>query len=93
MRFRISPKSSGRLEAFVASPIGCGGSDIGIALMRPLFIGDHDEVFDTLMYLRDGIQDENTKLMGLNDAIAEAEEKISMKKEHVKTMKAASDDV
>ncbi|GKA86638.1 hypothetical protein Tco_0808349 [Tanacetum coccineum] len=27
-----------RLEAFVASPIGCGGSDVGIAWMRPLFI-------------------------------------------------------
>ncbi|GKD35872.1 hypothetical protein Tco_1251381, partial [Tanacetum coccineum] len=53
---------------------------------------DHDEVFDTLMYLRDGIQDENTKLMGLNDAIVEAEEKIVMKKEYVKTMEAASDD-
>ncbi|GJY99541.1 hypothetical protein Tco_0516971 [Tanacetum coccineum] len=28
-----------RLEAFVISPIGCGGSDVGIACMRPLFIG------------------------------------------------------
>ncbi|GKG60353.1 hypothetical protein Tco_0611954, partial [Tanacetum coccineum] len=28
----------GRLEAFVTSPIGCGGSDIRIAWTRPLFI-------------------------------------------------------
>ncbi|GJU15983.1 hypothetical protein Tco_1143949 [Tanacetum coccineum] len=52
-------------------------------------MGDQDEVFDSLMCLRDDIQDENTKLMGLNDVIAEAEEKIAMKEEHVKTMEAA----
>ncbi|GJZ09888.1 hypothetical protein Tco_0544171 [Tanacetum coccineum] len=46
-------------------------------------MGDEDEVFDTLMCLRDDIRDENTKLMGLNDAIAEAEEKIAMKEEHL----------
>ncbi|GJX15919.1 hypothetical protein Tco_0216751 [Tanacetum coccineum] len=28
-----------RLEAFVASPIGCGGSDVRLAWMKPLFIG------------------------------------------------------
>ncbi|GJT35399.1 hypothetical protein Tco_0925818, partial [Tanacetum coccineum] len=33
-----------RLEAFVASPIGYGGSDVGIALMRPLFIDKHNMV-------------------------------------------------
>nr|GEV07744.1 hypothetical protein [Tanacetum cinerariifolium] len=55
-------------------------------------MGDVDEVFDTLMCLRDDMRDENSKLMGLNDAIAEVEEKIAMK-EHVKTMEAASDHV
>nr|GEV31518.1 hypothetical protein [Tanacetum cinerariifolium] len=49
------------------------------------------EVFNTLMCLRDDIRDENSKLEGLNDAIAEAEEKIAMKEEHAKTMEAASD--
>nr|GEX52725.1 hypothetical protein [Tanacetum cinerariifolium] len=54
-------------------------------------MGDADEVFDTLMCLRDDIRDENSKMEGLNDVIAKAEEKIAMKEEHVKTMKAASD--
>ncbi|GJY58828.1 hypothetical protein Tco_0458720 [Tanacetum coccineum] len=43
--------------------------------------------------MKDDIRDENSKLMGLNDAIAKAEEKIAMKEEHVKTMEAASDHV
>ncbi|GKE52900.1 hypothetical protein Tco_1488056 [Tanacetum coccineum] len=42
-------------------------------------MGDADDVFDTLMYLRDDIRDENTKLVCLNDAIAQAEDKIAMK--------------
>nr|GEX76606.1 hypothetical protein [Tanacetum cinerariifolium] len=53
-------------------------------------MGDAYEVFDTLMCLRDDIRDENSKLEGLNVAIAEAEEKIAMKEEHVKTMEAAN---
>nr|GEW46732.1 hypothetical protein [Tanacetum cinerariifolium] len=52
-------------------------------------MGDADEVFDTLMCLRGDIRDENSKLEGLNDVIAEADEKIAMKEEHVKTMEAA----
>ncbi|GKD43972.1 hypothetical protein Tco_1268617 [Tanacetum coccineum] len=51
-------------------------------------MGDQDEVFDTFMCLRDDIRDENTKLMGLNDAIAEVEEKTAMKEEHVKIIEA-----
>nr|GEV69450.1 hypothetical protein [Tanacetum cinerariifolium] len=54
-------------------------------------MGDRDEIFDTLVFPRDDIHDENSKLMGLNDAIAKAEEKIASKEEHVKTMEAASD--
>ncbi|GJV28682.1 hypothetical protein Tco_1385130 [Tanacetum coccineum] len=56
-------------------------------------MGDVDEVFDTLMCLKDDIRDENSKLMGLNDAIVEAEEKISMKEKHMRTIEAASDHV
>ncbi|GJX91222.1 hypothetical protein Tco_0344548 [Tanacetum coccineum] len=51
-------------------------------------MGDADDVFDTLMYLRDDIRDENTKLMCLNDAIAQAEDKIAMKEGHVKIIQA-----
>nr|GEX47949.1 hypothetical protein [Tanacetum cinerariifolium] len=39
--------------------------------------------------MKDDVWDENTKLMGLNDAIVKAEEKIAMKEEHVKTMVAS----
>ncbi|GKD61654.1 hypothetical protein Tco_1299163, partial [Tanacetum coccineum] len=42
-------------------------------------MGDLDDVFDTLMHLRDDIRDANTKLIGLNDAIALAEDKIATK--------------
>ncbi|GKB45969.1 hypothetical protein Tco_0896722 [Tanacetum coccineum] len=45
---------------------------------------------DTLMCLRDDIRDENTKLMGLNDVIAQAEDKKSTKEAHVKIMQADS---
>ncbi|GJV57582.1 putative ribonuclease H-like domain-containing protein [Tanacetum coccineum] len=37
-----------RLEAFVASPIGCGGSDIEITWMRPLFIGSEESINNTV---------------------------------------------
>ncbi|GKA52085.1 hypothetical protein Tco_0745281, partial [Tanacetum coccineum] len=40
---------------------------------------DPDEVFDTLMGLRDDVRVEDAKLMGLNDLIAQAEEEIEMK--------------
>ncbi|GKG64466.1 hypothetical protein Tco_0659569, partial [Tanacetum coccineum] len=33
------------------------------------FMGDHDEVFDTLMCLRDDIHEENNKLLELNGVI------------------------
>ncbi|GJS64164.1 hypothetical protein Tco_0678728 [Tanacetum coccineum] len=49
---------------------------------------DEEDVFDTLMYLRDDIQDENNKLLSLNDVIAEAEERIAMKEAHVEIMEA-----
>nr|GEV03604.1 hypothetical protein [Tanacetum cinerariifolium] len=54
-------------------------------------IGDIDDVFDTLMCLRDEIRDENTKLISLKDAIAQVEDKIAMKEEHVNIMQADSD--
>ncbi|GJS54357.1 hypothetical protein Tco_0627719 [Tanacetum coccineum] len=40
---------------------------------------DPEEVFDTLMGLRDDIRDEEAKLAGLNDLITQAEEEIEMK--------------
>ncbi|GKE67026.1 hypothetical protein Tco_1521187 [Tanacetum coccineum] len=51
-------------------------------------IGDLDDVFDTLMCLRDDIRDANTKLMGLNDAITQAEDKIATEEEHVNIWQA-----
>ncbi|GJR68868.1 hypothetical protein Tco_0014933 [Tanacetum coccineum] len=54
-------------------------------------MGDADDVWDTLMCLRDDIRDENTKLIGLNDAIAQAEDKIATKEGHVKIMQAEND--
>nr|GEV48696.1 hypothetical protein [Tanacetum cinerariifolium] len=42
-------------------------------------MGDANDVFDTLMCLKDDIPDETTKLMGLNDAIAQAEDKTATK--------------
>nr|GEU99371.1 hypothetical protein [Tanacetum cinerariifolium] len=46
-------------------------------------MGDANDVFDTLMCIRDDILDETTKLMGLNDAIAQAEDKTATKEGHV----------
>ncbi|GJT46426.1 hypothetical protein Tco_0955141 [Tanacetum coccineum] len=55
-----------------------------IAQLNPLIaemevLEDQREVFDTLMGLRDDRSVENTKLMGLNDLITQAEEEIEMK--------------
>ncbi|GKC28705.1 hypothetical protein Tco_1035999 [Tanacetum coccineum] len=49
-------------------------------------MGEAYDVWDTLMCLRDDIRDENTKLVGLNDVIAQAEDKIATKEGHVKIM-------
>ncbi|GJU32024.1 hypothetical protein Tco_1175613 [Tanacetum coccineum] len=51
-------------------------------------MGDQDEVFDTLMCLRDDIHEENNKLLELNGVIVQAKERIAMKEEHVKVMEA-----
>ncbi|GKE33955.1 hypothetical protein Tco_1453277 [Tanacetum coccineum] len=56
-------------------------------------MGDADDVFDTLMCLKDDIRDENTKLVCLNDVISQAEDKITTKEGHVKIMHADSDAV
>ncbi|GJS74339.1 hypothetical protein Tco_0707180 [Tanacetum coccineum] len=49
---------------------------------------DQEDVFDSLMSLRDSRSITNDKLLGLNDMIAEAEEEISSKEGHVKIMDA-----
>ncbi|GJR46869.1 aminotransferase-like mobile domain-containing protein [Tanacetum coccineum] len=46
-------------------------------------MGDQEDVFDSLMCLRDDQRDENSRLMALNDVIAKAEEKISTKEAHL----------
>ncbi|GJY16888.1 hypothetical protein Tco_0387310 [Tanacetum coccineum] len=48
-----------------------------------------DEVYDTLMCLRDDRRTEDNKLMALNDLIAKAEEDISVKERHLEIMNAA----
>ncbi|GKC31824.1 hypothetical protein Tco_1039118 [Tanacetum coccineum] len=48
-----------------------------------------EEVFDSLMCLRDSRRIANDKLLGLNDMIAEAGEEISTKEAHVEIMDAA----
>ncbi|GJT99506.1 hypothetical protein Tco_1109845 [Tanacetum coccineum] len=50
---------------------------------------DQEEVFDSLMCLRDNRRIANDKLLGLNDMIAEAGEEISTKEAHVEIMDAA----
>ncbi|GJZ67913.1 hypothetical protein Tco_0631153 [Tanacetum coccineum] len=55
-----------------------------IAQLNPLIakmevLEDQGEVFDTLMGLRDDRRVENTKFIGLNDLITQAEEEIEMK--------------
>nr|GEX89692.1 hypothetical protein [Tanacetum cinerariifolium] len=47
-------------------------------------LGDQGEVFDTLMGLRDDRHVENTKPMGLNELITQAEKEIEMKEAQVK---------
>ncbi|GJY31647.1 hypothetical protein Tco_0415142 [Tanacetum coccineum] len=51
---------------------------------------DREEVYDSLMSLRDARRGENNKLMALNDLIAEAEEEIETKEAHVEIMDAVS---
>nr|GEW01963.1 hypothetical protein [Tanacetum cinerariifolium] len=53
-------------------------------------IEDQGEVYDSLMCLRDDRRDENNKLMGLNELIAEVEELIAMKESHLERMDDAS---
>ncbi|GKB36296.1 hypothetical protein Tco_0881238 [Tanacetum coccineum] len=47
---------------------------------------DPREVFDTLMRLRNGKNVENSKLIGLNELITQAEEEIEMKKAQLEAM-------
>nr|GFC42356.1 hypothetical protein [Tanacetum cinerariifolium] len=54
---------------------------------------DSEEVFDTLMCLKDDIREENSKLLELNGAIIQAEERIAITEEHMKIMEAGGDDV
>ncbi|GJS42898.1 hypothetical protein Tco_0567941 [Tanacetum coccineum] len=52
-------------------------------------IDDQEEVYDSLMCLRDDKRAENDKLMALNELIAEAEEDISKKETHIEILDAA----
>nr|GEY91322.1 hypothetical protein [Tanacetum cinerariifolium] len=71
----------------------CRNAQLNALIAEIEDMGDADDVFDTLMCLRDDIRDENTKLIGLNDAISQVEDKIATKEGHVKIMQADSDDV
>ncbi|GKD88721.1 hypothetical protein Tco_1364228 [Tanacetum coccineum] len=51
---------------------------------------DLGEVYDMLICLRDDRHGENTKLIGLNELITQAEEEIQAKEVHVEMMEAAS---
>nr|GFA26055.1 hypothetical protein [Tanacetum cinerariifolium] len=55
-------------------------------------IDDEENMFDTLICLRDDTWDENNKLMELNRFIAQVEERIAIKEEHVRVMEASGDD-
>ncbi|GJS63767.1 hypothetical protein Tco_0678331 [Tanacetum coccineum] len=50
---------------------------------------DQDEVYDTLMCLRDDRRGENSKLIVLNDLVVEVEEDIVVKETHLEIMDAA----
>nr|GEX58343.1 hypothetical protein [Tanacetum cinerariifolium] len=54
-------------------------------------IDDEEDMFDTLMFLRDDTRDENNKLMELNGFIAQVEERIAIKEEHVRVMEASGE--
>ncbi|GKD40880.1 hypothetical protein Tco_1261087 [Tanacetum coccineum] len=47
---------------------------------------DQEEVYDSLMCLRDDKRAEHNKLMALNELIAKAEEDISRKETHIEIM-------
>ncbi|GJW84485.1 hypothetical protein Tco_0157630 [Tanacetum coccineum] len=47
---------------------------------------DQGEVFDTLMGLRNDRRVEDTKLLGLNDLITQAEEEIEMKEAQLEVL-------
>ncbi|GJV05039.1 hypothetical protein Tco_1338608 [Tanacetum coccineum] len=47
-----------------------------------------DEVFDTLMCLRDDVRDEQARLDALNNCITQAEEQIEIKEENVRVIAA-----
>nr|GEZ04239.1 hypothetical protein [Tanacetum cinerariifolium] len=53
---------------------------------------DPGEIFDTLMYLRDDVHDEQARVDDLNDCITRAQEQIEIKEEHVRVMEAADND-
>nr|GEV03580.1 hypothetical protein [Tanacetum cinerariifolium] len=55
-------------------------------------VPDPDEVFGTLMCLRDDVRDEQGRLDALNDCITQAEEQIKIKEEHVRVMEAEAND-
>ncbi|GKB64259.1 hypothetical protein Tco_0920445 [Tanacetum coccineum] len=50
---------------------------------------DQEEVYDSLMCLRDDKRAEHDKLMALNKLIAKAEEDISRKETHIEILDAA----
>ncbi|GKE31425.1 hypothetical protein Tco_1450747 [Tanacetum coccineum] len=52
-------------------------------------IEDQDEVYDSLMCLRDDKRAKNENLMVLNELVAMAEEEINRKEVHVEIMEAA----
>ncbi|GJW88459.1 hypothetical protein Tco_0163799 [Tanacetum coccineum] len=72
----------------MAAPVG--GTEVGrrlnalIAKMEAF--EDSREVFDTLMRLKNGKNVENSKLIGLNELITQAEEEIKMKKAQLEAM-------
>ncbi|GKE95704.1 hypothetical protein Tco_1580559 [Tanacetum coccineum] len=51
---------------------------------------DQREVYDMLMCFRDNRRGENTKLIGLNELITQAEEEIEVEEAYVQMMEAAS---
>nr|GEU63792.1 RNA-directed DNA polymerase, eukaryota [Tanacetum cinerariifolium] len=51
---------------------------------------DQGEVYDSSIWHRDDRRDENNKLMGLNELIAETKEHIALKEAHLETMDGAS---
>nr|GEY21771.1 hypothetical protein [Tanacetum cinerariifolium] len=78
-----------RLEASSSNVVARQAIDELMKFSEMEAMNDQEEMYDSLMCVRDSKRIETHKLMGLNEMIAEAEEEISMKEARVEIMEAS----